>query len=55
VTKETGIARMLEEARADIMSVTRARQIEIREQIDSGMEAIQSEGTVQVALKRIEA
>ena len=55
VTKEPGIARMLEEARADIMSVTRARQIEIREQIDSGMEAIQSEGTVQVALKRIEA
>ncbi|HYT28051.1 MAG TPA: class I tRNA ligase family protein, partial [Ktedonobacteraceae bacterium] len=55
VTKEAGIARMLEEARADIMSVTRARQIEVSKQIDSSMEAIQSEGTVQVTLKRIEA
>jgi valyl-tRNA synthetase len=51
-TTEPGLARMLQEARADIMSVTRARQIEVKESLDADLEEVKAEGNIRVALAR---
>lgn len=49
-TDDAGIAAMLREARADIKSVTRAREIEVSQSLDPGLEQIKSQGKVRVAL-----
>ena len=51
-TTESATARILQEARDDIMSVTRARQIEVIESLDSDLETIKAEGAIKVALVR---
>jgi valyl-tRNA synthetase len=51
-TNDAAIASMLQEARADIISVTRARQIEVRESLDSGLEEVKAEGGIRVGLAR---
>ncbi len=51
-TTEADIARMLQEARADIMSVTRARQIEVKERLDTDLEEVKAESPIRVALVR---
>ncbi|HJT58190.1 MAG TPA: class I tRNA ligase family protein, partial [Ktedonobacteraceae bacterium] len=51
-TTEPRIATMLHEARADIKSVTRAKEIEVSERVDASLEQVKSEGAVGVALKR---
>src|SRR5947208_4863175 len=51
-TTEPGTARMLQEARADIMSVTRTRQIEVKENLDADLEEVKAEGEIRVALVR---
>ena len=45
-TIDASIARMLLEARADIMSVTRARQLAVKESLDADMEEVKAEGRV---------
>ncbi len=42
----------LREAGADIRSVTRAKQVEVRERFDDGLEKIGDTGTIAVALAR---
>jgi valyl-tRNA synthetase len=49
-TTDSEIARMLQEARADIMSVTRARQIEVRESLDADLVVVKTEGGIKVGL-----
>jgi len=51
-TTDTGIARMLQEARVDIMSVTRARQIEVKEYLDADLEEVKAEQGIRVGLVR---
>jgi valyl-tRNA synthetase len=51
-TTDTDITRMLQEARADIMSVTRARQIEVKESLDGDLEEVKAEGGIRVGLVR---
>lgn len=51
-TTESEIAHMLQEARPDIMSVTRARQIELSENLDANLEIVKPEGNIRVALAR---
>ncbi|HET7638187.1 MAG TPA: hypothetical protein VFK47_05535, partial [Ktedonobacteraceae bacterium] len=51
-TKDTDIARMLQEARADIMSVTRARQVEVKESLDAELIEVKTEGGIKVGLAR---
>jgi valyl-tRNA synthetase len=51
-TTEPDIAEMLREARTDIMSVTRARQIEVKESLDDNLEEVKAEGVIRVALAR---
>ncbi len=51
-TKEPATARMLQEARADIISVTRARQIEVVDSLDADLEEVKAEGAIEVALVR---
>jgi hypothetical protein len=43
---------MLREARADIKSVTRAREIEVSQPLDATVEQIKTEGEVGVGLVR---
>jgi hypothetical protein len=43
---------LLQEARADITSVTRARQIEVKESLDADLEEIRAEGEIRVGLVR---
>lgn len=49
---ESATASILQEARDDIMSVTRARQIEVTESLDPDLETIKAEGAIKVALVR---
>jgi valyl-tRNA synthetase len=49
-TTDSEIARMLQEARADIISVTRARQIEVRESLDADLVVVKTEGGIKVGL-----
>ena len=51
-TTEPSIAEMLREARADIKSVTRAREIEVSQSLDATVEQIKTEGEVRVGLVR---
>src|SRR6266480_2721839 len=51
-TTDTDIARMLQDARADIMSVTRARQLAVKESLDADMEEVKAEGKIKVGLIR---
>jgi valyl-tRNA synthetase len=51
-TTDASIARMLEDAMADIMSVTRARQVEVKESLDADLEEVKAEGSIKVGLVR---
>ena len=51
-TADASIARMLEGARADIMSVTRARLVEVKESLDADLEEVKAEGEIRVGLVR---
>ena len=51
-TTDASIARMLEDARADIMSVTRVRHVEVKESLDADLEEVKAEGGVRVGLVR---
>jgi valyl-tRNA synthetase len=51
-TSDSSIARILQEAKADIMSVTRARQIEVKENLDADMEEVKADGIIKVGLVR---
>jgi len=51
-TTESATAGILQAARDDIMSVTRARQIEVTESLDADLETIKAEGAIKVALVR---
>jgi valyl-tRNA synthetase len=51
-TTDVSVAEMLQEARADIMSVTRARQVEVKESLDADMEEVKAEGEIKVGLVR---
>jgi valyl-tRNA synthetase len=50
--KEAGLAAVLQGATDDLRSITRARQIEISERLDGGLEEIKTDGAVSVALAR---
>ena len=51
-TIDVSVARMLQEASADIMSVTRARQLAVKESLDADMEEVKAEGKIKVGLVR---
>jgi valyl-tRNA synthetase len=51
-TSDATIARMLQEARADILSVTRARQVEVKESLDADLIEMKTEGEIKVGLVR---
>jgi valyl-tRNA synthetase len=51
-TGQPSLARLLEEATADITSVTRARKVEVSERLDPDLEIVKTEGTIAVALAR---
>src|SRR5260370_861571 len=51
-TTDASIARMLQAARTDIKSVTRARQIEVKESLDADLEEVKVEGGIKVGLVR---
>jgi valyl-tRNA synthetase len=51
-TNDASVARMLQEARADIMSVTRARHLAVKESLDTDMEEVKAEGKIKVGLVR---
>ena len=51
-TIDVSIARMLQEARADIVSVTRARQIEVKEKLDANLEEVKAGRGIKVGLLR---
>jgi hypothetical protein len=42
----------LQEARTDIMSVTRARQVEVKESLDAELVEVKTEGRIKVGLAR---
>jgi valyl-tRNA synthetase len=50
--RDPGLRQALRDARADIRSITRAKQIEVRETLDDDLEMIGDTGTVVVALAR---
>jgi valyl-tRNA synthetase len=51
-TTDASFASMLQEARADIKSVTRARQMEVKESLDADLEEVKAEGGIKVGLVR---
>ena len=51
-TTDVSVAKMLHEARADIMSVTRARQLTVKESLDTDIEEVKAEGKIRVGLVR---
>ncbi|HYX50755.1 MAG TPA: hypothetical protein VE843_13480, partial [Ktedonobacteraceae bacterium] len=51
-TIDVSVASMLQEAKADIMSVTRARQLTVKESLDADIEEVKSEGNIKVGLAR---
>jgi valyl-tRNA synthetase len=51
-TTDASLIRMLQEARADIMSVTRSRQVEVKESLDADLEEVKAEGSIKVGLVR---
>jgi valyl-tRNA synthetase len=52
VTTRPALTRMLRQARADIGSITRARHIEIAEEVNPELEIVKADGTVTLALTR---
>jgi valyl-tRNA synthetase len=50
-TPDSGTSRLLEQARADLGSVTRALQIEVVNELDSELERLNSDGVVQIAIQ----
>ncbi|HWZ20903.1 MAG TPA: hypothetical protein VNW73_19060, partial [Ktedonobacteraceae bacterium] len=51
-TIDVSVARMLQEASVDIMSVTRARQLMVKESLDDDIEEVKAEGNIKVGLVR---
>ena len=51
-TNDITVAKMLQEARADIMSVTRARQLVVKEGLDDDLQEVKVEGNIKVGLAR---
>jgi valyl-tRNA synthetase len=51
-TIDDSVARMLQEASADIMSVTRARHLMVKESLDADMVEVKAEGNIKVGLVR---
>ena len=51
-TEEPALATALQDAAADLVSITRARRVDIGERLDAGLEPIQETGTVAIALAR---
>ena len=51
-TIDSSVATMLQEARADIMSVTRARQLIVKENLDADIEEVKTAGNIKVGLIR---
>jgi valyl-tRNA synthetase len=51
-TNDLSVAKMLQEASADIMSVTRARQLVVKESLDADIEEVKAEGKIKVGLVR---
>ena len=49
-TTDVSVTKMLQEARADIMSVTRARHLAVKESLDVDMEEVKAEGNIRVGL-----
>jgi valyl-tRNA synthetase len=49
-TRDAALGKELREANADIRSITRAKQVEVREHLDDDLEIIGDTGTVAVAL-----
>ena len=52
VAGEPALAAALQRAEADLMSVTRARQVQVTRQLGAGLETIGTESGVLVALSR---
>jgi valyl-tRNA synthetase len=50
-TPDSDTSRLLEQASADLSSVTRALQIEVVSELDSGLERLNSDGAVQIAIQ----
>jgi len=51
-TTDASSARMLEDASADIKSVTRARHVEVKESLDADLEEVKAQGVIRVGLVR---
>ena len=51
-TIDVALASILQEARADIISVTRARQLDVKENLDADLEEVKAEGNIKVGLIR---
>ena len=51
-TNDISVARMLQEASADIMSVTRAKQLVVKEGLDDDLQEVKVDGNVKVGLVR---
>jgi valyl-tRNA synthetase len=52
VTADAELADALREAEPDLVSITRAREIEVVSRLEDGLHVIQAEGAVQIALAR---
>jgi valyl-tRNA synthetase len=50
-TFDPGTSELLEQASADLCSVTRALQIEVVKELDSGLEHLNSDGVIQIAVQ----
>jgi valyl-tRNA synthetase len=51
-TNDISVAKMLQEARADIMSVTRARQLVVKEGLDDDLQEVKVDGNIKIGLVR---
>ncbi len=51
-TNDISVAKMLQEASADIMSVTRARQLVVKESLDDDLQEVKVDGGIKVGLLR---
>ena len=51
-TDDPALARTLHEAVSDLMSVTRAKQIEVGASLDSDLEKVKEDGNLRVALEK---
>lgn len=51
-TTEPALVKVLQETEADLMSITRAKQVEVRDRLDPALETVKADGTIAVALAR---